>query len=84
MLASSRNDLTFNVKSIQNKKYFKMKKIFLGILALTLMSGVAFATDGGGKRKPKKAKTECPKSCSDSKSCKKNGNCPDKPGCVCH
>ncbi|TMI79719.1 MAG: hypothetical protein E6H10_14885 [Bacteroidetes bacterium] len=59
-----------------------MKKIFLGVLALTLMSGVAFATDGGGKSKSKKAKTECPKNCSD-KNCKKNGNCPDKPGCVC-
>jgi hypothetical protein len=60
-----------------------MKNIFLGVLGLMLMSGVAFA-DGGGKSKSKKAKTECPKSCSDSKNCKKNGNCPDKPGCVCH
>ena len=63
-----------------------MKKIFLGVLALALMSGVAFATDGGGgkSKKSKKAKTECTKKCSDSKTCKKDGNCPDKPGCVCH
>ena len=61
-----------------------MKKIFLGILAFSLMSGVAFAADGGGKTKTKKAKTECPKNCPNGKDCKKNGNCPDKQGCVCH
>jgi hypothetical protein len=61
-----------------------MKKIFLGVLAFTLMSGVALATDDGGKSKSKKAKTECTKKCSDTKNCKKDGNCPNKTSCVCH
>jgi hypothetical protein len=53
-----------------------MKKIFLGLIAIALTSGVAFAAnDGGGKKKnKKKAKTECkvqncdPKNC-DPKNC---------------
>jgi hypothetical protein len=62
-----------------------MKKIFLAILATSLMSGVAFATDGGGKQTKKaKAKTECTKKCPDCKDCNKDGSCPDKKGCVCH
>ena len=53
-----------------------MKKIFLGLIAIALVSGTALAAnDGGGKKKArKKAKTECkiqncdPKNC-DPKNC---------------
>lgn len=59
-----------------------MKKIFLGVLALTLVSGAAFASDGGKhKKKTKKAKIECTKGCPD-KDCHKI--CPNIPGCICH
>lgn len=61
-----------------------MKKILLGILALSLVSGVALA-DGGKKKTKKKAKTECTKNCPPSKDCKKTtANCPPRPGCICH
>ena len=46
-----------------------MKKIFLGVLALSLFSGAAIA-NGGGKKKAKKAKTESKKDC-----CKSNKDC---------
>ncbi len=53
-----------------------MKKIFLGLMAIALVSGFALAAnDGGGKKKArKKAKSECkvedcdPKNC-DPKNC---------------
>ncbi len=38
-----------------------MKNIFLGLMAIALVCGTAFASndDGGGKKKKKQAKTEC-------------------------
>jgi hypothetical protein len=48
-----------------------MKKIFLSMLVIALMSGSAFATnDNGGKKKAKqKAKTECKAEKCDPKCC---------------
>ncbi len=48
-----------------------MKKIFLGLMAIALVSGTAFAAnDGGGKKKArKKAKTECKVQNCDPKNC---------------
>ena len=60
-----------------------MKKILLGVLALSLISGVSFASDGGKKKAKKKAKIECTKNCPETKDCKKTAKCPTKPGCVC-
>jgi hypothetical protein len=56
-----------------------MKKIFLGLMAIAMISGTAIAiNDGGGKKKAhKKAKTECkvkdcdPRTC-DPKDCDPN------------
>ena len=59
-----------------------MKKILIGFLALSLMSTAVYA--GGGRKKAnKKAKVECSKGCPDSKDCRKDAKCPNKPGCVC-
>ena len=47
-----------------------MKKIFLGMLAIALMSSPAFAADGGKKKQKSKAKIECKKdNCCDPKCC---------------
>ena len=44
-----------------------MEKVFLGMLALTLLVSVeSFAS---GKKKGKKAKTECTQNCCDSNQC---------------
>jgi hypothetical protein len=59
-----------------------MKKVIVGLLALTLVSTAANA-DGGKKKSKVKSKIECTKGCPDSKDCHKNAVCPDKPGCVC-
>ena len=45
-----------------------MKKILFAALALTLVSGISYANEGG-KKKGKKAKTECSKHCSGETSC---------------
>jgi hypothetical protein len=60
-----------------------MKKILVGLFALTLVStSVAFAGPGDKGKKSKKAKTECnKKNCPDKKDCKKTVTCPTKPGC---
>ena len=60
-----------------------MKKILLGLLALSLVSGALFASEGGKKKKRKKEKIECKKSsCPDIKDCKKTTVCPPIPtGC---
>jgi hypothetical protein len=60
-----------------------MKRIFLGLMAITLVTGVGFASDGGKKKGGKKAKVECTKDCREKKDCHKNALCPSKPGCVC-
>ena len=59
-----------------------MKKIFLGVLAIALMSSPAIA--GGGKKKAgKKAKIECTKDkCCDPKDCTKDTKCPPIPICM--
>ena len=46
------------------------------------MSTAVYA-DGGKKKANKKAKVECSKGCPDSKDCRKDAKCPNKPGCVC-
>ena len=61
-----------------------MKKAFIGILALTLVSTTPIFAEGGKKVKKVKAKVECSKSCPDKKDCHKNAKCPNKPGCVCN
>ena len=58
-----------------------MKKILIAALAMTLLSGSAFAAGGKKKAKAKKAKanTEC---CSKAtKNCKPTADCPVIPGC---
>ena len=48
-----------------------MKNIFLGLLAIALISSPAFAANDGGKKKAKKkARTECrQEKCCDPKNC---------------
>ncbi|HEV8508648.1 MAG TPA: hypothetical protein VGQ53_24810 [Chitinophagaceae bacterium] len=70
-----------------------MKNIFLGLLAIALMSSPAFAANGGGKKKSqKKAKTECrqvkdcdPKNCDpkccDLSTCIKDQSCTKEQKC---
>ena len=60
-----------------------MKKVFLGVLALTLMSTTAVHADTGKKKAKAKTKTECTKGCPDTKDCHRNAICHTKPGCVC-
>jgi hypothetical protein len=59
-----------------------MKKIILGVFALSLVSVSTLAITGG-KKKSRKANTECTRNCTDSKECRKTAKCPNKPGCVC-
>jgi len=66
---------------IQKQKI--MKKIGLGLLALTLWSGTALYAGIGGKKKVKATKAACSKTCKSSKDCVK-ASCPNKPGCVCY
>jgi hypothetical protein len=56
-----------------------MKKIFLAALALTMISGFSYASEGG-KKKAKKAKTECTKKCAEQcvNHCTCAGSCCDK------
>ena len=62
-----------------------MKKVLVGLFALTLISSsVAFAGPGDKGKKAKKAKIECKKNCPEKKDCKKTAICPNKPGCVCN
>lgn len=59
-----------------------MKKAFLGLATLLLLTtSASFA--GDGTKKVTKAKTECSKSCP-GKDCQKGEKCPQKTGCVCH
>jgi hypothetical protein len=73
-----------------------MKKLLVGVLAVSLLSLSAAATNGGGKKKDrKKAKTECKKdNTCDVKNCDprncpfpvcppcpKDEKCQPKPGC---
>ena len=52
-----------------------MKKIFLGLLAIALMTSPAFA-NGGKKKARKKAKIECSKDkCCDAKTCPTDNKC---------
>ncbi|HWI93888.1 MAG TPA: hypothetical protein VNT20_21565 [Flavisolibacter sp.] len=48
-----------------------MKKILVGLFALTLVSSVAFAGPGDKGKKYKKAKTECNKNCPDKRTVRK-------------
>lgn len=64
-----------------------MKKIIFSIMAIAMLSTVAFA--GGGKgdaKKPKAVKTcttHCPPNCPPTKDCPKGGTCPHMPGGSC-
>ena len=61
-----------------------MKKIFLSIIAIVIMSSVAVYAEGGKKVTKKAiAKKECTKAnCPDNPNCHK-AICPNKPDCVC-
>lgn len=48
-----------------------MKKAFIEILALTLVSTTSVFAEGGRKVKKAKAKVECSKGCPDKKDCHK-------------
>ncbi len=61
-----------------------MKKAFIGILALTLLSTTSVLAEGGKKVKKAKAKVECSKGCPETKDCHKNAKCLNKPGCICN
>lgn len=61
-----------------------MKKAFIGILALTLVSTTSVFAEGGKKVKKAKAKIEYSKGCPDTKDCHKNAKCPNKLGCICN
>lgn len=60
-----------------------MKKIFLGMLAIALLTSVeSFAGEGKKKKARKKAKIECKKDqCCDPKSCTKDDKCCDLTAC---
>ncbi len=59
-----------------------MKKVLIAALAVTLLSGSAFAAGGKKKAKRAKAGTEC---CSKAnQNCKPTANCPVIPGCCKH
>lgn len=63
-----------------------MKKIFLGMTAMLIMSSFAAFADSGKKPSAKKkAKiANCTKTnCCNTVKCNK-GTCPDMPGCICH
>ncbi len=60
-----------------------MKKILIGIFALTLFSASTMA-DTGKKAKKSKAKVVCTKGCQPTKDCKPTAKCPNKPGCICN
>ena len=60
-----------------------MKKILIGIFALTLVSASSAFADTGKRAKKSKAKIVCTKSCPDRPGCHK-AICPNKPGCVCN
>ena len=60
-----------------------MKKIFLGLLAIALMTTPSVYANGGKKKARKKAKIECSKDkCCDPKDCTKDGKCPPMPICM--
>lgn len=67
-----------------------MKKLFLGMIAITLMASPVLA-NGGKKKAKKKAKMECAKKCDpqncdpkncDPKDCTKDPKCVNMPGCT--
>ena len=61
-----------------------MKRIFFGVMLLSLMTATTAYAGGGKKKSKSKAKTECCKmACKDMKDKKncKPDNCPVKPGC---
>lgn len=60
-----------------------MKKVLIGMFALTMLSTAALA-DTGKKVKKSKAKTVCTKNCPETKGCKKTAKCPNRPGCICN
>jgi len=60
-----------------------MKKAFFAFLAVTVMSTAVVYAVSGKKKIKYKAKTECTKSCPETRDCHKMATCPNKPGCIC-
>lgn len=60
-----------------------MKKIILGMFALTLLSTTAMA-DNGKKVKKAKGQVVCGKNCPETKDCRKTTKCPNRLGCICN
>ncbi|MDB5210292.1 MAG: hypothetical protein JWQ30_1119 [Sediminibacterium sp.] len=88
MIAGSRRNLFPLYRKLHTEIYLQhqslnMKKILMGMLALTLISGsAAFASDKTKKAKKAKTATECKASdCKDKKDCKDMKDCtkPCKP-----
>ena len=78
MLASAldRESILSAFTKFSNLQILKMKKIFLGVLAIALCTAPAFAIDGG-KRKKNKANVECQKGkCCEPGKCSKDPKCP--------
>ena len=59
-----------------------MKKVIIGLFALTMIS-TSVSADAGKKSKKAKGKVVCGIGCVETKDCKKTAICPSKPGCVC-
>ena len=60
-----------------------MKKIIIGMFALTLISSTSAFADSVKKVKKVKSKVVCTKGCPETKDCHNTAKCPKKPGCVC-
>jgi hypothetical protein len=58
-----------------------MKKVFIGMLALGLLSASSAFADAGKKVKKARFKSACTTNCVPGKDCKKNSKCPIMPGC---
>lgn len=58
-----------------------MKKVFIGVFALTLLSAASAFADTGKKVKKARSKSACTVNCVPGKDCKKNDKCRPMPGC---
>ena len=59
-----------------------MKKVFIGMFALTMVSSTVVLADAG--KKAKKSKVVCSKGCPSTTNCQKGSKCAIMPGCVCN
>jgi hypothetical protein len=82
MLASSRESFLIQQIHFLKIKSLKMKKIFLGLLAIALIGSPAVYANGGKKKAKKKAKIECSKNnCCYVKACSTGDKCYPIPVC---